>query len=104
MALGLVVGIAVGLVLGVISGLWSIGEELVDPTMQMLRAVPFLALVPLFIAWFGIDETFKVVLIATRCGGAHVRLHLPGRPQRRPQGRRGGPRVRAAGLAASCAG
>ena len=34
--------------------------------MQMLRAVPFLALVPLFIGWFGIDETFKVVLIAIR--------------------------------------
>jgi sulfonate transport system permease protein len=41
-----------------------VGEEIVDPTMQMLRAVPFLALVPLLISWFGIDETFKVVLIA----------------------------------------
>ena len=66
-AFGLSIGIAVGLVLGVISGLWSIGEDLVDPTMQMFRAIPFLALVPLFLAWFGIDETFKVVLIATSC-------------------------------------
>ncbi len=65
--LGLAFGIAGGLALGVISGLWSIGEDLVDPTMQMFRAVPFLALVPLFLAWFGIDETFKVVLIATAC-------------------------------------
>jgi sulfonate transport system permease protein len=61
---GVGVGVAVGLVLGVSSGLSAIGEDLVDPTMQMLRAVPFLALAPLLISWFGIDETFKVVLIA----------------------------------------
>jgi sulfonate transport system permease protein len=66
-AFGLSIGIAVGLALGIVSGLWSIGEDLVDPTMQMFRAVPFLALVPLLLAWFGIDETFKVVLIATSC-------------------------------------
>lgn len=66
-AFGLSIGIAVGLALGVISGLWAIGEDLLDPTMQMFRAIPFLALVPLFLAWFGIDETFKVVLIATSC-------------------------------------
>ncbi|MBS3693747.1 ABC transporter permease [Rhodococcus qingshengii] len=63
-ALGVSVGVIVGLVLGVLSGLSSLGEELIDSTMQINRAVPFLALVPLFIAWFGIDETFKVVLIA----------------------------------------
>jgi sulfonate transport system permease protein len=50
-------------VLGAISGLTALGEELVDPTLQMLRAVPFLAVVPLFISWFGIDEKFKVLLI-----------------------------------------
>ncbi|MEE2057273.1 ABC transporter permease [Rhodococcus artemisiae] len=63
-ALGVLFGVVIGLVLGVISGLSSLGEELVDSTMQITRAVPFLALVPLFIAWFGIDETFKVLLIA----------------------------------------
>jgi sulfonate transport system permease protein len=61
---GVGLGVTVGLVLGVSSGLTAIGEEIVDPTMQMLRAVPFLALAPLLISWFGIDETFKVVLIA----------------------------------------
>jgi sulfonate transport system permease protein len=50
--------------LGVSAGLTALGEELIDPTMQMLRAVPFLALAPLLISWFGIDETFKIVLIA----------------------------------------
>lgn len=63
-ALGVGVGVSLGLLLGVGAGLSALGEELIDPTMQMLRAVPFLALVPLFISWFGIDETFKVVLIA----------------------------------------
>lgn len=63
-ALGVSIGLTVGLVLGVVAGLSALGDELVDPTMQMFRAVPFLALVPLLIAWFGVDETFKVVLIA----------------------------------------
>ena len=63
-SMGLVLGAGGGLLLGVIAGLTALGEELVDPTMQMLRAVPFLALVPLLISWFGIDERFKVVLIA----------------------------------------
>jgi len=62
--LGLALGVSVGLALGVTAGLTALGEELVDPTMQMLRAVPFLALVPLLISWFGIDERFKIVLIA----------------------------------------
>lgn len=63
-AVGVTLGASAGLLLGVASGLTALGEELVDPTMQMLRAVPFLALVPLLISWFGIDERFKVVLIA----------------------------------------
>ncbi|MCU1376120.1 MAG: putative transporter integral rane subunit [Actinomycetia bacterium] len=56
-------GVAVGLSFGIVAGLSKLGEELVDPTMQMARAVPFLALTPLFISWFGIDETFKYLLI-----------------------------------------
>jgi sulfonate transport system permease protein len=62
--LGVALGVSGGLLLGGAAGLSALGEELVDPTMQMLRAVPFLALVPLFISWFGIDERFKIVLIA----------------------------------------
>ncbi|MFE6858171.1 ABC transporter permease [Nocardia sp. NPDC057668] len=63
-ALGVALGVGAGLLLGFAAGLSSLGEELVDSTMQILRAVPFLALVPLFIAWFGIDELYKVLLIA----------------------------------------
>jgi sulfonate transport system permease protein len=62
--IGLFFGVSAGLLLGIAAGLTTLTEELVDPVMQMLRTVPFLALVPLFIVWFGIDETPKVVLVA----------------------------------------
>ncbi|MQY22640.1 ABC transporter permease [Nocardia macrotermitis] len=62
--LGVLLGVSAGLLLGLAAGLSGLGEELVDSTMQIVRAVPFLALVPLFIAWFGIDELYKVLLIA----------------------------------------
>lgn len=62
--LGVLFGAGSGLVLGLVSGFSRLGEELIDTTMQMKRVVPFLALVPLFISWFGVDETFKIVLIA----------------------------------------
>lgn len=61
---GGVFGVASGLVLGLVAGLWRLGEELFDAPLQMLRTVPFLALVPLFIVWFGIGETPKLLLIA----------------------------------------
>ncbi|MBT0773631.1 ABC transporter permease [Kineosporia sp. J2-2] len=62
--LGLVIGLSLGLVLGVTTGLSRLGDELIDSSVQMLRTVPFLALVPLFLVWFGIGETAKIVLIA----------------------------------------
>lgn len=58
------IGISIGLIVGVASGLSRLGEELFDALMQMLRTVPFLALVPLFIVWFGIGELPKLLLIA----------------------------------------
>lgn len=63
-AAGVGIGVSAGLILGLLAGLSSLGEEVVDSTMQIVRAVPFLALAPLFIAWFGIDELYKVLLIA----------------------------------------
>jgi sulfonate transport system permease protein len=62
--LGLFFGGGAGICLGVFAGLWEIGEELLDATLQMLRTVPFVALVPLFIAWFGIGQLPKITLIA----------------------------------------
>ncbi|MFC7740950.1 ABC transporter permease [Nocardiopsis composta] len=40
------------------------GENLVDPPLQMLRTVPIFGLIPLFILWFGIGELPKVTLVA----------------------------------------
>jgi len=63
-ALGLALGITAGTVLATIAGLSRRGEDVVDAPMQALRTLPFLALVPLFILWFGIGELPKVLLVA----------------------------------------
>lgn len=63
-ASGLGIGLALGASLAVVAGLSRRGEDAVDAPMQMLRTLPFLALVPLFILWFGIGETPKVALVA----------------------------------------
>jgi len=61
---GLVIGVSVGAALAIVAGLSRLGEDIVDAPMQMLRTLPFLALVPLFILWLGIGETPKIALIA----------------------------------------
>jgi sulfonate transport system permease protein len=61
---GLLIGAGLGLVLGVVVGLFRLGEELIDSSLQMFRTIPFPALIFLFIVWFGIGETAKVALIA----------------------------------------
>lgn len=63
-ALGLFFGVTTGVTLGLLSGLSRWGDALLDPPVQALRTLPHLGLVPLFILWFGIDETPKVLLIA----------------------------------------
>ena len=63
-ALGFAIGGSIGLTLGLISGLSRWGERLLDTSIQMLRNVPHLALIPLVILWFGIDESAKIFLVA----------------------------------------
>jgi sulfonate transport system permease protein len=63
-AAGFAIGVIAGTVLGAISGYSGLLRRLLDPTLQALRAIPSLAWVPLFILWFGIFETSKVLLIA----------------------------------------
>ena len=63
-ASGLAIGVTLGTLLAVVAGLSRRGEDVVDAPMQMLRTLPFLALVPLFILWFGIGEFPKVALVA----------------------------------------
>ncbi len=61
---GLAIAIVAGTVLALVAGLSRMGEDVVDAPMQMARTMPVLALVPLFILWFGIGETPKVALVA----------------------------------------
>jgi sulfonate transport system permease protein len=61
---GFAIGLLAGVVLALVAGLSRIGEALIDGTVQVNRAVPTLGLIPLFILWLGIGETFKVVIIA----------------------------------------
>jgi sulfonate transport system permease protein len=61
---GVAFGASIGLLIGVVAGISRLGERLLDSSMQMLRTIPFLALVPLIVVWLGIGETPKVLLIA----------------------------------------
>ncbi|WP_107727676.1 aliphatic sulfonate ABC transporter permease SsuC [Desmospora activa] len=61
---GLLVGGGIGLILGFLNGLFPIAEKLLDTTVQMLRNIPHLALIPLAILWFGIGEEAKLFLVA----------------------------------------
>ncbi|HJV60192.1 MAG TPA: aliphatic sulfonate ABC transporter permease SsuC [Albitalea sp.] len=61
---GLALGGGLGLVLGLLTGSLRIAETLLDTSLQMMRNIPALALIPLVILWFGIDESAKVFLVA----------------------------------------
>lgn len=61
---GFLLGGGLGLIFGIVVGLFQRSEKLLDPSLQMLRMIPSLAVVPLFILWFGIGEESKVLLIA----------------------------------------
>ncbi|MDO9353058.1 MAG: ABC transporter permease [Solirubrobacteraceae bacterium] len=70
---GLVLGTVFAIVLGIAAGVSRVGDLVVDPPMQMIRTIPLFGLVPLFILWFGIGETPKVLLVAL---GVVVPLYL----------------------------
>jgi len=61
---GFGIGGGLGLVLGLLTGSSRRAELLLDTTLQMLRNIPPLALIPLVILWFGIDEGAKLFLIS----------------------------------------
>lgn len=63
-AAGFVIGGSLGFVLGTAVGFSRLAEALLDRSVQMVRAIPFLALLPLVIVWFGVDEGGKVFLVA----------------------------------------
>jgi sulfonate transport system permease protein len=57
-------GFVAGVGLALISGLFRLGEDIVDAPMQMARTLPWAGLIPLLIIWLGIDETPKITLVA----------------------------------------
>ena len=61
---GLAIGGGLGLLLGLLTGSVRFFETLLDSTIQMVRNIPALAMIPLVILWFGIDESAKLFLIA----------------------------------------
>lgn len=62
--IGFVIGGGIGFALGVLNGLSKTSFKLLDSTLQMVRNIPHLALIPLVIVWFGIDESAKIFLVA----------------------------------------
>ncbi|WP_321960689.1 ABC transporter permease subunit [Paraburkholderia sp. J7] len=61
---GFVIGGAIGLALGVLVGFSRLAQALIDRSIQMVRAIPFLAMLPLVIVWFGVGEVAKIFLVA----------------------------------------
>ncbi len=61
---GMAIGVSAGLLLGAAAGLFRLGEDLIDPPLQALRLIPYVALVPFFIIWLGIGEESKFGLVA----------------------------------------
>jgi sulfonate transport system permease protein len=61
---GFLIGGALGLSLGLANGLSNLSRNITDTTLQMIRNIPHLALIPLVILWFGIDEEAKLFLVA----------------------------------------
>jgi sulfonate transport system permease protein len=60
---GFAIGGGIGFLFGLINGSFAIAETLLDTSLQMLRNIPHLALIPLVILWFGIGEEAKIFLV-----------------------------------------
>jgi len=103
-ALGLALGAGIGVMLGIVVGLSRLGEEVFDASLQMLRMVPYPAVIFLFIVWFGIGETAKVLLIGLATMFPMYLNTSKRRAQRGSPRRRGGPQLRVTRLAFGAAG
>lgn len=63
-AAGFAIGAAIGATLGILVGFSRIAEAVIDRSVQMIRAIPFLAALPLVIVWLGVGEAEKIFLVA----------------------------------------
>ena len=70
---GLAIGLTIGVTAGILGGLLRSGEYVFNGVFQILHTIPLLAILPLMIVWFGIDELTKVLLISF---GAAVPMYL----------------------------
>jgi sulfonate transport system permease protein len=73
MAVGFAFGAVAAVALALVAGLSRLGENAVDPLLQILRTLPLFGLIPVFIVWFGIGELPKIILIAL---GTAIPLYL----------------------------
>jgi sulfonate transport system permease protein len=62
--IGFLIGGSIAFLLGLLNGVLPVAERFIDTTVQMLRNIPHLAMIPLVIIWFGIGETSKLFLVA----------------------------------------
>jgi sulfonate transport system permease protein len=63
-AAGFAIGGSLAFAFGLLNGVSTLGEKLTDTTFQMVRNIPNLAMIPLVILWFGIEDSARVFLVA----------------------------------------
>ncbi|MFT8459621.1 MAG: ABC transporter permease subunit [Liquorilactobacillus ghanensis] len=61
---GLIIGGSLGFLLGIVNGLSKWSYTFLDSTIQMIRTIPHLSLLPLIVIWFGVSEIGKVFLVS----------------------------------------
>ena len=61
---GFLIGGSLGFTLGTLVGFSKVANALLDRSLQMLRSIPFLALLPLVIVWLGVAEAQKIFLVS----------------------------------------
>lgn len=64
LVVGSAIGVSAGIALGVLIGLFSLVRAGLVPLVAAIFPIPKIALLPLFVIWFGIDEASKYALIA----------------------------------------
>ena len=65
LGLGLLIGCGAGIVTGLIVGYWKVLYDVIEPVFMALYTLPRIALAPLFIIWFGIDQASKIALVVS---------------------------------------